>query len=184
MVAPLKLNVRLPCVRVCSVEPLRGLVKPRNKLREFAADDLGRGRLVEVAAGGLAECAHNLAHLLLGRGAQLGDDLLDQGLELLARNLRGQQALQNLDLLGQIVGTLLVGAGLMDISSVSLVCLIRRLIMLLTSSSVTSRRSLTSIFFTSALTWRMMDRRTLSLASWRRSFLSAALRWSSANPPQ
>ena len=53
---------------------------------------------------------------------------------------------------------------LMDISSVSLVCLIRRLIMLLTSSSVTSRRSLTSIFFTSALTWRMMDRRTLSLA--------------------
>ena len=143
MVAPLKLNVRLPCVRVCSIEPLRGLVKPRNKLREFGSDDLGRGRLVEVATGGLAQSAHDLAHLLLGRGAQLGDDLLDQSLELLARNLRGQQALQNLDLLGQVVGTLLVGAGLMDISSVSLVCLIRRLIMLLTSSSVTSRRSLT-----------------------------------------
>ena len=182
MVAPLKLNVRLPRVRVCSVEPLRGLVKPRNKLREFGSDDLCRCRLIEVTAGGLAECSHNLAHLLLGRGAQLGDNLLDQGLELLARNLCGQQALQNLDLLGQVVGTLLVGAGLMDISSVSLVCLIRRLIMLLTSSSVTSRRSLTSIFFTSALTWRMMDRRTLSLASWQRSFPSAALRWSSANP--
>ena len=94
MVAPLKLNVRLPRVRVCSVEPLRGLVKPRNKLREFGSDDLCRGRLIEVAAGGLAECTHDLAHLLLGRGAQLGDDLLDQSLELLARNLCGQQALQ------------------------------------------------------------------------------------------
>ena len=69
MVAPLKLNVRLPRVRVCSVEPLRGLVKPRNKLRKFGADDLCRGRLIEVAAGSLAECAHDLAHLLLGRGA-------------------------------------------------------------------------------------------------------------------
>ena len=112
MVAPLKLNVRLPRVRVYSVEPLRGLVKPRNKLREFGTDDLCRGRLVEVAAGGLAQSAHDLAHLLLGRGTQLGDNLLNQGLELLARNLRGQQALQNLDLLGQVVGTLLVGAGL------------------------------------------------------------------------
>ena len=100
MVAPLKLNVRLPRVRVCSVKQLRGLVKPRNKLRKLCADDLCRGRLIEVAAGGLAERSHNLAHLLLGRGAQLGDDLLDQSLELLARNLGGQQALQNLDLLG------------------------------------------------------------------------------------
>ena len=81
-------------------------------LRKLCADDLCCCRLVEVAAGGLAECAHNLAHLLLGRGAQVGDDLLDQSLELLTRNLRGQQALQNLDLLGQVVGTLLVGAGL------------------------------------------------------------------------
>ena len=90
MVAPLKLNVRLPRVRVCSVGPLRGLVKPRHKLRKRRADDLCRGRLIEVAAGGLAERPPNLAHLLLGRGAQLGDDLLDQSLELLARNLRGQ----------------------------------------------------------------------------------------------
>lgn len=86
----LKLNVRLPRVRVCSVKQLRGLVKPRNKLRKLCADDLCRGRLIEVAAGGLAERPHNLAHLLLGRGAQLGDDLLNQRLELLARNLRGQ----------------------------------------------------------------------------------------------
>ena len=78
MVAPLKLNVRLPRVRVYSVEPLRGLVKPRNKLREFGTDDLCRGRLVEVAAGGLAQSAHDLAHLLLGRGTQLGDNLLNQ----------------------------------------------------------------------------------------------------------
>ena len=62
--------------------------------------------------GGLAQSAHDLAHLLLGRGAQLGNNLLDQSLELLARNLRGQQALQNLDLLAQVIGTLLVGAGL------------------------------------------------------------------------
>ena len=72
-------------------------------LRELCADDLCRGRLIKVTAGGLAECSHDLAHLLLGRGAQLGDDLLDQSLELLARNLCGQQALQNLDLLGQVV---------------------------------------------------------------------------------
>lgn len=81
-------------------------------LRQFRADDLCCCRLIEVAAGGLAQSAHDLAHLLLGRGAQLGDNLLNQSLELLARNLRGQQALQNLDLLGQVVGTLLVGAGL------------------------------------------------------------------------
>ena len=62
----------------------------RSALHEFAADDLCRGRFIEVAAGGLAERPHNLAHLLLGRGAQLGDDLLNQRLELLARNLRGQ----------------------------------------------------------------------------------------------
>ena len=30
LVAPLKLNVRLPLWRVCSVNWLRGLVKPRN----------------------------------------------------------------------------------------------------------------------------------------------------------
>ena len=59
-------------------------------LREFGSDDLCCCRLIEVAAGGLAQSAHDLAHLLLGRGTQLGDDLLDQGLELLTRNLRGQ----------------------------------------------------------------------------------------------
>ena len=59
-------------------------------LSEFRADNLGRCRLIEVAAGGLAQSAHDLAHLLLGRGTQLGDNLLDQGLELLTRNLRGQ----------------------------------------------------------------------------------------------
>lgn len=71
---PLKLNVRLPRVRVCSVE----------QLRKLCADNLGGCRLIKVAAGGLAERPHNLAHLLLGRGAQLGDDLLNQRLELLA----------------------------------------------------------------------------------------------------
>ena len=30
LVMPPKLNVRLPLWRACSVEPLRGLVKPRN----------------------------------------------------------------------------------------------------------------------------------------------------------
>ncbi|MCI7143316.1 MAG: hypothetical protein MR975_00015, partial [Collinsella sp.] len=43
----LKLNVRLPRVRVCSVKQLRGLVKPRNKLRKLCADDLCRGRFIE-----------------------------------------------------------------------------------------------------------------------------------------
>ena len=35
-------------------------------LSEFRADNLGRCWLVEVAAGGLAQSAHDLAHLLLG----------------------------------------------------------------------------------------------------------------------
>ena len=59
-------------------------------LGKLCADNLCRCRLVEVAAGGLAQSAHDLTHLLLGRGAQLGDNLLDQGLKLLTRNLRGQ----------------------------------------------------------------------------------------------
>ena len=59
-------------------------------LDKLCADNLGCGRLIEVAARGLAECSHDLAHLLFGRGAQLGDNLLDQGLKLLTRNLRGQ----------------------------------------------------------------------------------------------
>lgn len=98
-----------PQPQLCTARPLR----------KAGSDNLGSRRLVEVTAGGLAQSTHDLAHLLLRGRTQLGDNLLDQGLELLARNLRGQQALQNLDLLSQVVGTLLVGTGLNGTSPAS-----------------------------------------------------------------
>ena len=53
---------------------------------------------------------------------------------------------------------------LMEPSSVSRVCLMRRLSMASTSASVISRRSFTSMFLISPCTWRRMESRGLSFA--------------------
>ena len=54
------------------------MVKPHNKLREFGADDLCRGRLVEIAAGGFAEKAQAAADtgvqlIVIRRPAETGE---------------------------------------------------------------------------------------------------------------
>ena len=65
---------------------------------------------------------------------------------------------------------------LMEPSSVSFVCLITRLSMASTSASVISRRSFTSMFFTSPCTWRRMDTRGLSCA-FSAAFTSSCSSW-------
>ena len=56
--------------------------------------------------------AHDLTHLLLGRGTQLGDDLLNQASSSSPETCAGSRLSRILTCSGQVVGTLLVGAGL------------------------------------------------------------------------
>ena len=82
------------------------------ELGQLLAQLLGGGRLVEVAAGLLGEGAHDATHVLLGGRARLGQHLVDERGQLVARHLLGQVAFQDGHLGGQGVGAFLIVAGL------------------------------------------------------------------------
>ena len=48
-------------------------------LRQAGTHHLSGGGLVKVAVRGLGQRTHHTAHILLGLGADLGDNLLNQG---------------------------------------------------------------------------------------------------------
>ena len=67
--------------------------------------------LVEVAVGCLGECPHDLAHVALGRGAQLGDEGIGQLLEVGALELVRQQLGEDIRLRRKLLDALGVGLG-------------------------------------------------------------------------